>query len=100
MLSLRWHGNRDLRLDQIEIPKLRPGWVKVKNVWAGICGSGATDVHHREDLTLILRVRPARIHGWTEEYANQASLLDRGECSVCNGSDVRVPVQTTTNISH
>jgi Zn-dependent alcohol dehydrogenase len=40
MLSLRWHGKKDVRIDEIEITKLRPGWVRVKNVWAGICGSG------------------------------------------------------------
>lgn len=40
MFALRWHGNKDLRIDQVPEPKLRPGWVKVKNVWAGICGSG------------------------------------------------------------
>jgi (R,R)-butanediol dehydrogenase/meso-butanediol dehydrogenase/diacetyl reductase len=40
MLALRWHGNQDLRIDEVAVPKLRPGWVKVKNEWAGICGSG------------------------------------------------------------
>jgi hypothetical protein len=40
MLALRWHGNKDLRIDEVPLPELRRGWVKVKNVWAGICGSG------------------------------------------------------------
>ena len=40
MLALRWHGNKDLRIDEVPVPKLRPGWVRVKNEWAGICGSG------------------------------------------------------------
>lgn len=42
MRALRWHGNKDIRVDEIPEPKLRPGWVKVKNAWAGICGS---DLH-------------------------------------------------------
>ena len=42
MKALRWHGNKDIRLDSIPIPSLRPGWVKIKNGWAGICGS---DLH-------------------------------------------------------
>lgn len=40
MLALRFHGNRDLRVDEVPMPELRPGLVLVKNAWAGICGSG------------------------------------------------------------
>ncbi|KAK5165697.1 uncharacterized protein LTR77_008620 [Saxophila tyrrhenica] len=42
MRALRYHGNQDLRLDNIPEPPLRPGWVKVKIGWAGVCGS---DLH-------------------------------------------------------
>ncbi|KAK3697003.1 hypothetical protein LTR37_017710 [Vermiconidia calcicola] len=42
MKALRFHGNQDVRLDNIPIPPLRPGWVKIKNGWAGVCGS---DLH-------------------------------------------------------
>ncbi|KAF7198206.1 Tannase, partial [Pseudocercospora fuligena] len=42
MKALRYHGNKDIRLDEIPIPELRPGWVKIKIAWAGICGS---DLH-------------------------------------------------------
>ncbi|KAK5697108.1 hypothetical protein LTR17_024014 [Elasticomyces elasticus] len=42
MRALRYHGNRDVRIDEIDEPELRPGWVKIKNEWAGICGS---DLH-------------------------------------------------------
>jgi len=42
MRALRYHGNKDIRVDEIEEPKLRPGWVKVNIGWAGICGS---DLH-------------------------------------------------------
>ncbi|KAK3066645.1 hypothetical protein LTR53_016921 [Teratosphaeriaceae sp. CCFEE 6253] len=42
MRALRFHGNRDVRIDNVEEPILRPGWVKVKNEWCGICGS---DLH-------------------------------------------------------
>ena len=42
MRALRWHGNKDIRLDTISEPPLRPGCVKVKIGWAGICGS---DLH-------------------------------------------------------
>jgi threonine dehydrogenase-like Zn-dependent dehydrogenase len=42
MRALRYHGNKDVRLDEIQAPTLRPGWVKIKNGWAGVCGS---DLH-------------------------------------------------------
>ena len=42
MRALRFHGNKDIRVDSIPVPPLRSRWVKVKNVWSGICGS---DLH-------------------------------------------------------
>lgn len=33
MRALRYHGNKDIRLDEIPEPELRPGWVKIKNGW-------------------------------------------------------------------
>lgn len=42
MKALRWHGPRDLRLEQIEEPKVQPGKVKLRVEWCGICGS---DLH-------------------------------------------------------
>ncbi|WP_211747186.1 2,3-butanediol dehydrogenase [Paenibacillus sp. Marseille-Q4541] len=42
MKALRWHGVKDLRIEQIEEPKALPGKVKIKVEWCGICGS---DLH-------------------------------------------------------
>lgn len=42
MLALRLHGAKDARLEEIPEPELKPGTVKVKVEWAGICGS---DLH-------------------------------------------------------
>lgn len=42
MRALRFHGQRDLRLEDIPEPTTRPGTVKVKVHWNGICGS---DLH-------------------------------------------------------
>lgn len=42
MRALRFHGQRDLRLDDIPEPVTRPGTVKVQVHWNGICGS---DLH-------------------------------------------------------
>ncbi|WP_167476449.1 2,3-butanediol dehydrogenase [Nocardia arthritidis] len=42
MRALVLHGPKDLRLDDVPEPELRPGTVKIKVEWAGICGS---DLH-------------------------------------------------------
>jgi (R,R)-butanediol dehydrogenase / meso-butanediol dehydrogenase / diacetyl reductase len=47
MKALRYYGNRDISLDDVPEPQLRPGWIKIKNDWCGICGSG---VRHQINL--------------------------------------------------
>lgn len=42
MKALRWHGVKDIRIEDIEEPKAEKGKVKVKVEWCGICGS---DLH-------------------------------------------------------
>jgi (R,R)-butanediol dehydrogenase/meso-butanediol dehydrogenase/diacetyl reductase len=42
MKAVRFHGNRDVRVDDIEEPQVQPGTVKIAPEWCGICGS---DVH-------------------------------------------------------
>jgi (R,R)-butanediol dehydrogenase/meso-butanediol dehydrogenase/diacetyl reductase len=42
MRAVRYHGNRDVRVDDIPEPECRPGFVKIAPEWCGICGS---DVH-------------------------------------------------------
>lgn len=39
MKALRWHAQRDVRLENIPEPLTGPGQVKVKVKWCGICGS-------------------------------------------------------------
>ncbi|GLZ53520.1 2,3-butanediol dehydrogenase [Actinomycetospora sp. NBRC 106378] len=42
MRSARFHGVRDIRIDDVAEPELRPGAVKIAVAWCGICG---TDLH-------------------------------------------------------
>lgn len=42
MRAVRYHGNKDIRVDDIPEPECRPGFVKIAPEWCGICGS---DVH-------------------------------------------------------
>lgn len=42
MKAALWYGVKDVRVEEIEAPKILPGTVKVKVKWCGICGS---DLH-------------------------------------------------------
>lgn len=42
MNAVRFHGQKDLRFEQIPVPETKPGWVKIKPKFCGICG---TDLH-------------------------------------------------------
>ncbi|WP_321873905.1 2,3-butanediol dehydrogenase [Burkholderia ubonensis] len=46
MRALRWHGPRDLRLDEIDTPRVGPGDVRIAVAYCGICGS---DLHEYAD---------------------------------------------------
>lgn len=40
MKAVRFHGQHDLRYEEIPIPTVKKGHVKMKPAWVGICGSG------------------------------------------------------------
>lgn len=42
MKAARWHKARDIRIEEIDIPAVGEGQVRVKVAWTGICGS---DLH-------------------------------------------------------
>ena len=42
MKAALWHGLKDIRVENIEEPKVKPGYVKIKVAYCGICGS---DLH-------------------------------------------------------
>lgn len=39
MRALRYYGHEDIRLDEIPEPQCRPGCIKIKPTYVGICGS-------------------------------------------------------------
>jgi threonine dehydrogenase-like Zn-dependent dehydrogenase len=40
MKAVRFHGQHDLRYEDIPVPTVKKGQVKIKPAWVGICGSG------------------------------------------------------------
>lgn len=46
MRAVRFHAAKDLRVDDVPVPDIRPGFVRVKPAFCGICGS---DLHEYED---------------------------------------------------
>lgn len=42
MKAVRFHGKEDLRLEEVPVPELLPGTVRLRPAWTGICGS---DLH-------------------------------------------------------
>ncbi|VUC31358.1 unnamed protein product [Clonostachys rosea] len=63
MKALRFHGQKDIRLDSIPTPELTPGSVKILPKFCGICG---TDLHeYLEGANLI--PKPQHPHPITQE---------------------------------
>ena len=64
MKALRWHAQRDIRLDEVPEPSPGPGEVKLKIKWCGICGS---DIHEYESGPLLVPAK--RPHPQTKKMA-------------------------------
>ena len=61
MKAARWYGRRDVRVEEVEEPQVRPGCVKIKVKWCGICGS---DLHEYLDGPISIPVdRPHPLTG-------------------------------------
>jgi len=44
MRAVRFHGNQDLRVDEVPVAPVGPDQVKIAPEWCGLCGSGIADV--------------------------------------------------------
>lgn len=83
MKAARYHGNRDLRIEEVDEPAVRPGTVKVRVEWCGICG---TDLHEYDDGPIFCPVAgsPHPISGETipvtlgHEFAGVVAELGEG----------------------
>jgi (R,R)-butanediol dehydrogenase / meso-butanediol dehydrogenase / diacetyl reductase len=62
MKAAFWYGHRDLRVLETQEPEVKPGHVKVKVAWAGICG---TDRHEYNGPVFIPVTKPNHLTGKT-----------------------------------
>ena len=60
MKALRWHGQKDLRVEDLPEPSPGPGKVKIKVEMCGICG---TDLHEYEAGPIFIPTEPHPITG-------------------------------------
>lgn len=65
MKAARFHGPLDIRIDNIPEPQLRPGTVKLKVAWCGICG---TDLHEYLEGPIFIPA-PGHPHPLSREEA-------------------------------
>ena len=98
MRALRFHGNKDIRVDEIPIPPLRPGWVKIRNAFCGICGS---DLHEYRVGPKNAPTKPHILTGETiptvfgHEFSGTVEELGEGVNDIEVGQKVAVfPVLT------
>ena len=81
MRAAVWHGYKDLRIEDKEIPLPGPGQVQIRVDWAGICG---TDRHEYEGPNFIPVKKPHRLTGRVapltigHEFAGRISMLGEG----------------------
>ena len=62
MKAAVWHGYKDVRIEDKEIPAAKPGYVTIKVNYAGICG---TDRHEYVGPNFIPVTKPHRLTGKT-----------------------------------
>ncbi|GIP26739.1 (R,R)-butanediol dehydrogenase [Paenibacillus sp. J23TS9] len=83
MKAAHIYGARDIRVEEIEIPALKPGTVKVKVEFAGICGS---DMH--EYLAGIYPIRKQPVLG--HEFSGVVTEIGEGVEGIMIGDKVAV----------
>ncbi|MGK4044289.1 2,3-butanediol dehydrogenase [Heyndrickxia oleronia] len=93
MKALRWHNQKDLRLENIEEPQALKGKVKLKVEWCGICGS---DLHEYTAGPIFIPTETHPLSGdkapivMGHEFSGQVVEVGEGVTTVQVGDRVTV----------
>lgn len=60
MKAALWHGRQDVRIEDVDEPKVKPGYVKLKIRCCGICG---TDLHEYSAGPIVTTTEPHPLTG-------------------------------------
>jgi len=93
--AARFHGRRDIRIEDVPEPAVRPGTVKIRVEWCGICG---TDLHEYTDGPIFCPSSdvPHPLTGETapvimgHEFAGKVTAIGAGVTRVRPGDRVAV----------
>lgn len=88
MKAVRFHGKNDLRYEEIPVPKVGKGQVKLRPAWVGICGSGLYAQRITMHALTTFRRSP-RVSRRTESVPNNAASDYQGNSSL----DFRARIQ-------
>ncbi|HWE11822.1 MAG TPA: alcohol dehydrogenase catalytic domain-containing protein [Solirubrobacteraceae bacterium] len=93
MRAVRWHGNRDVRVEDVDLGlALGPGMIEVAVAWCGVCGSDVAEYAHGP-----FAIRPGHIHRLTgqeppitlgHEFSGRVTAVGPGAGDVAVGDRV------------
>lgn len=95
MKALQFHGKEDVRVDDVAEPRPKPGEVKLRNAWSGICGSDL-HIYHAPEASGMDFTKPHPLTGATlpqilgHEFAGTVVELGEGVTNVEVGDEVAV----------
>jgi len=92
MQAVRWHGNRDVRLEEVELElPLGPGMVEVEVAYCGVCGSDIAEYAHGP---FAIRSKPHSLSGQAppvtlgHEFSGRVTAVGEGVTEVAAGDRV------------
>ena len=92
MQAVRWHGNRDVRLEEVELElPLGPGMVEVEVANCGVCGSDIAEYAHGP---FAIRSKPHSLSGQAppvtlgHEFSGRVTAVGEGVTEVAVGERV------------
>lgn len=102
MRAARFHGAKDVRVENVDVPKVGSDQVKVKVAWAGICGS---DLHEYNAGPMIIPSEPSPLTGEKlpltlgHEFSGVVEEVGEGVTEVKVGDKVAINPLITGNVS-